>query len=67
MTKLWSYEVGEKTGKLQQRRDVIMSRRYNVATFQRRDVAESCRNAASRRRDVAKRRRDIRGGFWMDF
>ena len=31
MTKLWSYEVGAKTGKLQQRRDV----RNDVATWQR--------------------------------
>ena len=35
MTKLWSYEVGAKTGKLQQRRDVRTSRRSNVATLQR--------------------------------
>ena len=52
MTKLWSYEVGAKTGKLQPRRDV----RNDVATWQRaaettsrrekrrRGVAESCRN-----------------------
>ena len=31
MTKLWSYEVGAKTGKLQPRRDV----RNDVATWQR--------------------------------
>ena len=49
------------------RKATATSRCYNVATFQRRDVAESCRNAASRRRDVAKRRRDVRGRFWMDF
>ena len=59
MTKLWSYEVGAKTGKLQQRRDVLTLRRSNVA--------ESCKNAASRRRDVAKRHRDVRGRFWVDF
>ena len=35
MTKLWSYEVGAKTGKLQQCRDVRTSQRSNVATFQR--------------------------------
>ena len=48
MTKLWSYEVGAKIGKLQQRRDVRTSRR----SFQHRDVAESCRNVASRRHDI---------------
>ena len=37
MTKLWPYEVGRKTGKLQQRREVV----------------ESCSNTASRRRDVS--------------
>ena len=35
MTKLWSYEVGAKAGKLQQRRAVRTSRRSNVATLQR--------------------------------
>ena len=35
MTKLWSYEVGAKTGKLQQRLDVRTLRRSNVATLQR--------------------------------
>ena len=45
MTKLWSYEVGAKIGKLQQRRDVV---------WQRRDVAESCRNdVATLPNDVA--------------
>ena len=39
MTKLWSYEVGAKTGKLQPRRDV----RNDVAT---------CRELQKRRRDV---------------
>ena len=39
MTKLWSYEVGAKTGKLQQRRGVRTSRCSNVATLQR--AAES--------------------------
>ena len=35
MTKLWSYEVGTKIGKLQQRREVITSRQSNFATLQR--------------------------------
>ena len=68
MTKLWSYEVGAKTGKLQLRRDV----RNDVATWQRaaettsrrekrrRDVAESCRN------DVATLLHDV-ATFGVDF
>ena len=44
MTKLWPYEVSLKTGKMKLRRD----------------VAERCRNTASRRREV-------RGWFWVDF
>ena len=72
MTKLWSYKVGPKTGKLLRRRDV----RNDVATWQRaaektsrrekrrRDVAESCRN------DVATLLHDVATfgvDFWMDF
>ena len=68
MTKLWSYEVGAKTGKLQPSRDV----RNDVATWQRaaettsrhekrrRDVAESCRN------DVATSLHDV-ATFGVDF
>ena len=46
MTKLWSYEVGAKTGKLQPRRDV----RNDVATWQR--AAETTSRREKRRRDV---------------
>ena len=46
MTKLWSYEVGEKTGKLQQRRDV----RNDVATWQRAAQMTSRRCCTTSRR-----------------
>ena len=58
MTKLWSYEVGAKTGKLQPRRDV----RNDVATWQR--AAET----TSRRRCMTSRRSgSIFHGFLAHF
>ena len=46
MTKLWSYEVGAKTGKLQPRRDV----RNDVATWQRAAETTSRRCCTTSRR-----------------
>ena len=46
MTKLWSYEVGAKTGKLQPRRDV----RNDVATWQRAAETTSQRCCTTSRR-----------------
>ena len=46
MTKLWSYEVGAKTGKLQPRRDV----RNDVATWQRAAKTTSRRCCTTSRR-----------------
>ena len=46
MTKLWPYEVGEKTGKLQQRRDV----RTDVATLRRAAQTTSRRCCTTSRR-----------------
>ena len=46
MTKLWSYEVGAKTGKLQPRRDV----RNDVATWQRAAETTSRRGCTTSRR-----------------
>ena len=48
MTKLWSYKVGAKTGKLQQRRDVPTSRRCRE--LQKRSILTSRRCQTTSRR-----------------
>ena len=65
MTKLWSYEVGAKTGKLQPRRDV----RNDVATWQRAAETTSRRGCMTSRRGCTTSRRSgsILDGFLAHF
>ena len=65
MTKLWSYKVGPKTGKLLRRRDV----RTNVATWQRAAKMTSRRCQMTSRRCCTTSRRSglVLGGFLAHF
>ena len=58
MTKLWSYKVGHKTGKLLRRRDVAESCKNDVATLPN-DVATLLHDVATLLHDVATLLHDV--------
>ena len=58
MTKLWSYKVGPKTGKLLRRRDVAESCKNDVATLPN-DVATLPNDVATLLHDVATLLHDV--------